>query len=342
MDPQQPDPAMQRGAWRVLTATERGAAHHGMGLPNQDAVKALENGPRSVVVAVADGHGHHRHFRSARGSQLAVTAACQAVPELTSTLAGLTGTAGAATVDTGRVDTGRAGTGRAGTGPPELEAGEIVRQIHQVLVPAITGRWREAVRADLDAEPITPEEEPSRSLGDDPVIAYGTTLLVAAVWGEWLLLAQIGDGDILAITPDGGALLPVPGDPLLDGRHTTSLCSPGAEHSFRAAAVSTGPTPLLGVMLATDGYANAQVSDTWEDAVGADLAGLISAHPPEWLASQLPVWAARCASLEGSGDDTTIALLLAPGPAGAAAGAGAGSAASGGPAEATQPGTWAP
>lgn len=296
----------------MLTATERGAAHHAMGLPNQDAVKALENGPRSAVVAVADGHGHHRHFRSARGSQLAVATACQAVPELTATLAGLTG---------------------------EIEAGEIVRQIHQVLVPAITARWREAVREDLAAEPITPEEEPSRSPGDDPVIAYGTTLLVAAVWGEWLLLAQIGDGDILGVRPDGGALLPVPGDPLLDGRHTTSLCSPGAEHSFRAAAVSTGLTPLLGVLLATDGYANAQAADGWEDVVGADLAALISAHPPEWLASQLPVWAGRCASLDGSGDDTTIALLLPPGPAGEAAGPE--DRAVGGDTAETQPGTWA-
>jgi serine/threonine protein phosphatase PrpC len=329
MDTPQPEPgapqpagtsqgaaAPQPGAWRVLTATERGAAHHAMGLPNQDAVKALENGPRSVVVAVADGHGHHRHFRSARGSQLAVAAACQAVPELTATLAGR---------------------------PGGIEAGEIVRQIHQVLVPAVTARWREAVREDLAAEPITPEEEPSRSPGDDPVIAYGTTLLVAAVWGEWLLLAQIGDGDILAVTPVGAALLPVPGDPLLDGRHTTSLCSPGAEHSFRAAAVSTALTPLLGVLLATDGYANAQAADGWEDVVGADLAGLISAHPPGWLASQLPVWAGRCASLDGSGDDTTIALLLAPRPAGGATGPGDGpddGAASGDTAE-TQPGTWA-
>jgi serine/threonine protein phosphatase PrpC len=312
MDSPQPEPgAPQPGAWRVLTATERGAAHHAMGLPNQDAVKALENGPRSAVVAVADGHGHHRHFRSARGSQLAVAAACQAVPELTATLAGLTG----------------------------VEAAEIVRRIHQVLVPAVTVRWREAVGEDLAAEPITPEEEPSRSPGDDPVIAYGTTLLVAAVWGEWLLLAQIGDGDILGITPDGGALLPVPGDPLLDGRHTTSLCSPGAEHSFRAAAVSTALTPLLGVLLATDGYANAQAADGWEDEVGADLAGVISTHPPEWLASQLPVWAGRCASLDGSGDDTTIALLLAPRPAGEAAVPGDGAA--GRDTTETQPGTWA-
>jgi hypothetical protein len=48
--------------------------------------------------------------------------------------------------------------------------------------------------------------------------------------------------------------------------------------------------------------------------VSADLAELITDRSPEWLAGQLPVWASRCASAEGSADDTTIALLIAPHP----------------------------
>ncbi|HWN59549.1 MAG TPA: hypothetical protein VNO25_02665, partial [Streptosporangiaceae bacterium] len=71
-------------------------------------------------------------------------------------------------------------------------------------------------------------------------------------------------------------------------------------------------TPLLGVMLATDGYGNAQLADPWADAVSADLAELINDRPPQWLAGQLPLWASRCASADGSADDTTIALLIAP------------------------------
>ena len=61
-----------------------------------------------------------------------------------------------------------------------------------------------------------------------------------------------------------------------------------------------------------DGYGNAQAARDWAATVSADLAGLIATHPAQWLASQLPVWAARCASLDGSADDTTLALLLAP------------------------------
>jgi hypothetical protein len=269
------------GTWQVLTATERGAAHRASRIPNQDAVAALPIGPDGAVAAVADGHGHSRHFRSARGARLAVTVACRAAQDLAPLLARLSGTA---------------------------EAEEVIRAD---LVPGIVARWRDAVREDVAAEPFTPQEDVVRG-GDDAAIPYGSTLLLALAWRRWLLLTQIGDGDIVGIRPDGAALLPVPGDPQLDGRHTTSLCTPAAEGSFRAGAVDTAGTPLLGVLLATDGYGNAQVARDWEATVSADLARLIASRPAEWLASQLPAWAARCASLDGSADDTTLALVLGP------------------------------
>src|SRR5207248_3596518 len=57
--------------WQVITGSARGAAHRASGLPNQDAVSS-QDGPGGVVVAIADGHGHRRHFRSADGAALAV------------------------------------------------------------------------------------------------------------------------------------------------------------------------------------------------------------------------------------------------------------------------------
>jgi hypothetical protein len=273
------------GGWQAVTATERGAAHRVAGVPNQDAVAAvpLENG--GMAAAVADGHGHSRHFRSARGARLAASIACQAARDLATRPGGLPG------------------------------PGREQEELRRVLVPGIVARWRDAVLADVATEPFTGPEDTVRR-GDDATIPYGTTLLLAVGQGEQLLLAQIGDGDIVGIGPDGRALRPVPGDPLLDGRHTTSLCSPGAAQSFRVAAPGLAATPLLGVLLATDGYGNAQVAQAWEAVVSADLAGLIPARPASWLAGQLQVWAGRCASLDGSSDDTTLALLLAPGRAG--------------------------
>jgi hypothetical protein len=278
-----PQEAQDRSAtWCALMATERGAAHVAVGLPNQDAAAAYPMEQYGAVAAVADGHGHHRHFRSARGSRLAVAVACQAAAELTE-----------------RLDRFEA-------------AGQIKDEARQVLVPAIAGRWRTAVSQDLAAEPFTPEEEALRAVGDEPVIAYGSTLLLAVAWRHWLVLAQIGDGDIVGVRPGGSALLPVPGDPALDGRQTTSLCEPRAENAFRIAVVDLSRTALLAVMLATDGYGNAQLADPWAERFSKDLAELLPEHDLAWLADQLPLWAGRCASSEGSADDTTIALLLAP------------------------------
>jgi len=268
--------------WLALTASQLGAAHRAAGLPNQDAVAAQQIGPDALAVAVADGHGHRRHFRSARGSRLAVAVACEAARELAA-----------------RLD--------------DLEAaGQIQSEALRKLVPAITGRWRDAVREDVAADPFTDREEAARAAGDDALIAYGSTLLLAIAGRRWLILVQIGDGDIVGIQPDGRPLLPVPDDPSLDGRQTTSLCGPRAEDDFRAAVVDGWTTALLGVLLATDGYGNAQVADPWTEAVCADLAELINDRPLEWLAGQLPLWASRCASPDGSADDTTIALLIAP------------------------------
>ncbi len=276
-----PPPGAQ-DLWLALTASQLGAAHQATGLPNQDAVAARQIRPDVLVAAVADGHGHRRHFRSARGSQFAVAVACEAAQELAA-----------------RLDDFQA------AGPIESEALDE-------LVPAITRGWREAVRNDVAADPFTTREEATRGGGDNALIAYGSTLLLAIAGRRWLVLVQIGDGDIMGIQPDGRPLLAVPGDPSLDGQQTTSLCGPRAEDEFRAAVVDTSTTPLLGVMLATDGYGNAQLADPWTDVVSADLAELISDRPPEWLAGQLPQWASRCASADGSADDTTIALLIAP------------------------------
>jgi Protein phosphatase 2C len=270
------------GYWLGLTASQMGTAHKLSGLPNQDAVAVRQAGPDLLVAAVADGHGHHRHFRSARGSQFAVKVACQAAEDLAVRLEGLE------------------------------TADQIRSEVVDQLVPAITGRWREAVHDDHAAEPFTPQEEAARAADDDVLVAYGSTLLLAIAGREWLVLTQIGDGDIVGIRPDGRPLLPVPGDPSLDGHQTTSLCTIRAEDEFRVGVVRIATTTLLGVLLATDGYGNAQADDPWADSVSADLAELISDRPPEWLAAQLPLWASRCASTDGSADDTTIALLIAP------------------------------
>src|SRR6476659_7757764 len=251
--------------WQVITGSARGAAHRASGLPNQDAV-ASQDGPGGVVAAIADGHGHIRHFRSADGAALAVGVACRVASQAA---------AGLAADDTGDQEAERAG---------------------QELARTVVADWRSAVAGQLEARPYTVEEQfvLDRS-ADTLVIPSGSTLLVAVITARWLVCAQIGDGDMLAVRPDGGSCSPVAGDDRLDGRRTTSLCQPDALGSFRTGAHDLRETPLAALLLATDGYGNAQADEPWQPSVGRDLAELAACRDRHWFGPEVPGWAERCA-----------------------------------------------
>ncbi|MGN6793081.1 MAG: protein phosphatase 2C domain-containing protein, partial [Streptosporangiaceae bacterium] len=290
------DPPGLQSRWLVLTASERGASHVANRSPNQDAVATERAGGWGVVAAVADGHGHPRHLRSARGSKLAVKIGCQVAQELADRLE---------SAHAIFAEPESAGTAAA-------TAEEITKLVGEILVPAVVSRWRESVLADVKADPFSDAEQTHRHFGDNAIVAYGSTLLLAMVLHGWLILAQIGDGDVVGVRADGRAIEPVPADPQLDGLVTTSLCGSDPRADFRVAAVDTAQNQLAAVLLATDGYGNAQVVEQWPEAFSEDLALMLRDREVNWLASQLPSWAARCASADGSADDTTVALLLSP------------------------------
>jgi hypothetical protein len=276
--------------WRVAVATAVGASHRARNAAGQDAASVTPTsgewgaaGP--LAAAVADGHGHWRHFRSGRGAQIAVEVACAAAREVASAFARCGGSE------------------------------EAISVAASTLGPRVVTAWREAVTADAEAFPVDPEE---RTQGDEPIastdpfVAYGTTLLLCAVVGRWIVMAQIGDGDVVLVTGAGEVLTPVPIDPSLDGHITTSLCEPTALSSFRYSAIDQESTPVSLVMLATDGYGNSQVADPWQPAVGGDLYDLVAERGWGWVGEALPTWVSRCASYEGSGDDTTVVLAIGP------------------------------
>lgn len=270
--------------WRVLSASVRGASHETTDTPNQDAVRSRtidSLGQGALVVAVADGHGHWRHFRSKSGSRFAVDVACQSIDSFSQ---------GLLAID---------------------RADELEVFAERVLIPDILDGWNAAVASDVQSNPFTPEEEGLQSnFHDGPESAYGSTLLVTVSWNCWVLLLQIGDGDIVALLPGGEVLLPMPVDLSLDGHHTSSLCQAAAARAFRVSVLDQRVTALFGILMATDGYGNAQAIDQWEPAVGSDLVNLFRTHGTGWVADQLPAWLAQCASSDGSGDDTTVALLV--------------------------------
>jgi Protein phosphatase 2C len=268
--------------WRVFTAVVRGAAHEIAGRPLQDAAGFLAGPPgdaRWLALAVADGHGGYPHFRSARGSELAIEAALALAAEFGPLLA---------------------------TAPA---AAPVYLAAREDLVPGLIGRWQQAVADDLADNPLAGDEQLMLA-ADDPIIAYGSTLLLAVLAAPWLVLCQIGDGDMVMVSADGVASVPVPHDPRLDGHTTTSLCQFDAAEAFRIAVVNLPDSAVAALLLASDGFGNAQTADPWYQLVGGDIVRLAAERGADWVGAQLPVWAARCASAEGSGDDTALALLL--------------------------------
>ncbi len=273
--------ASARASWETYLTSAIGADHVRAGTPNQDAIAGAKfefpDAPGLQAFAVADGHGHARHFRSDRGSKFAVAA-------------------GAA-----------AARAWAGTLPP----GQPVSQAAASgLVFDVVARWRDLVAADLAADPVSQAQRAALLPDDPPEIPYGATLLLGVLGSDVAVLAQIGDGEIVLVLPDGRHLEPIPADSRLDGTQTTSLCQVDATSAFRVALVNLAKTPVFAVFAATDGYGNAQAETDWQQGLAADLVRLGSEHGNDWIGSQLSSWAAICASSDGSGDDATVALAL--------------------------------
>jgi hypothetical protein len=265
--------------WKATTASVRGSLHERTGLPNQDAVSVEPHGDGGLVAAVADGHGGRRYVRSDRGSALAVALAVElsrAVPA----------------------------DGLLGPGNP-LEG----------MADRLVIKWHERVRADHRADPFTAEEREraQADLDANPVLAYGSTLLVALLSTDHVHLAQIGDGDVVVVSASGAVSAPMPGDSRLVAGETTSLCAPSARADFRFCSVPTAADPAL-VLLATDGYGTAFADPHWQEAVGRDFLAAVSDSGWENLHAQLPAWLADSARV--GGDDVSVAVIAAESPRG--------------------------
>lgn len=233
-----------------------------------------------VVVAVADGHGSRTHVRSDAGSRLAVEAACALGAEL---------------IEGGLL---------------RLSDDLIVDRLRVDAAVDLVGRWREAVLADVAANPWSADDlAVSPGVDRDPFHGYGSTILVALAGETRLAILQLGDGDVLVGRRSGAVTLPVPGDDRLIGNQTTSLCLTSAADDFRAATLPIGDDPIRMVSVTTDGYANSFASESWGDDVGADLLSHLDREGLDFIAENLADWLGDSAEI--GGDDVTMGFLAA-------------------------------
>ncbi|MFI7586034.1 protein phosphatase 2C domain-containing protein [Spongisporangium articulatum] len=257
----------------VSGASVLGPRHARAGRVNEDALgwspfdRSLE--PLRTVAAVSDGHGSPMCSRSERGAAIAVQAGLTAGQTLLR---------------------GAGGTGSAD--PREL-------------IALASHLWRDAVDRDLAAHPLSPEQvELVEQAGPhtDLRLAYGCTLLLCAVTGTSVLLAQIGDGGIATLTDDGRGWFPLGPNPEHGRGASDSLCLPGAEDRARTATLDAGLPHLL--MLMTDGCTNAYPSTEDLLMIGADTVRLEAETGLRRANLTLESWLATTA--DATEDDATL------------------------------------
>lgn len=277
--------------WRTIGRSVIGASHARGGRPNQDALGwRPETGPgTTAMLAVADGLGGARCFRSERGARLAVETALEGLASLLD-----------------------------GQGDGAGDVSAVKRAAHESLPQTLVGRWRQRVDEDLAREPLPDadldalgraEGAASRKLlAEQPALAYGATLLAVAATPQFLLYVQIGAGDILSVSDEGDVTRPVAGDARLAGGETASLAAADAWKDFRVTFQTRAGAPPALILLSSEGYARSFPDGADFLKAGQDLHGLIAAGGLDAGADTLRTWLVE-ASREGSGDDVTLGII---------------------------------
>jgi hypothetical protein len=183
--------------------------------------------------------------------------------------------------------------------------------------------WRADVLTHIESTPFSQAELehlarhnlPAHRLLNDPVAAYGATLLAAILTPAYILYLQIGDGDMLVVGLAGEQVSvsrpPLPSDPRLFADQTTSLSSTSAWQEFRIHYQPLVGRPPVLVMLASDGYANSFATESDFLRVPVDLFLSMQRLGAPKTMRMLRGWLRRT-SVAGSGDDITAGLAWRP------------------------------
>jgi serine/threonine protein phosphatase PrpC len=272
---------LSKSSFYCFGKSVRGREHRLSGLPNQDALRIYigkDNNP--VIIALADGHGSPVHFRSEVGSKMAVDTAVDILSSVRET---------------------------------DIKVPNKIRKYPTL----ITREWNSRVLLDhknkfsSDELGALYDEVKNESFVDyvrlDPKIGYGTTLIVVASYGDFMLYLQIGDGDILVVDDTGNVRKPLRDDVQFSRYQTKSLCTHGASDDFRIAVEkNNGANPVL-VLASTDGYSNSFKSYQEFFKVGIAYLDLIRILGCDFLEDILEDLLCKTSS-QGSGDDITVGL----------------------------------
>lgn len=261
--------------WQIVVESVKSANHP----LNQDAKKYfIPKDKEYVVVAVADGHGSKKCFRSNIGSEFAVEVLLKIFRQHFSSN----------TFD--NFQTGFSGTKE-----------NLAKTIHR--------QWLEKVKNHLVNNPFSPDEELiDAKVLNNQVISYGTTLLGALITKNYIIYLQLGDGDILVVS-ENAVTRPIPKDENLIANETYSLCDKEADSLFRFYYQPViGQLPDL-ILLSTDGYSNSFPNDNEFQKTALDYNNLYKDEGLDFIRKNITGWLTDT-TVHGSGDDLTTILVF--------------------------------
>jgi serine/threonine protein phosphatase PrpC len=292
--------------WRCIGESVKGASHVRSGLPNQDAIRWFpESGiGLPLILAVSDGHGSAKSFRSDRGSRFAVETAIKVIQEFF-----------------------------LSSQSSDINFSALKDAAQRLLPPRLVNEWRKAVNKDLglsenDEEKLTnkpnfTDEEKQilvdkdgeaawQAVENNYFLAYGATVLAVLVTEFFIVYIQLGDGDILEVDSKGNTTRPLERDPNLIANETTSLCMNKAWNEFQV-HIKPYPQgtpkeiPAL-ILVSTDGYSNSFSTDEGFFKIGQDYRQMFKSNLTEEVRQKLEGFLQET-SEKGSGDDITLGMI---------------------------------
>lgn len=301
--------------WRVLTKSVKGASHKHQDLPNQDAVAVWQPSARKLplILAVSDGHGSAKSFRSDVGSELAVKVAVEKLQNLAKEY-----------LVEARTETAVGDTPEGAQDTPKPESKDNLHPVWDFartkLLQELVAAWKEEVKENFEKNPFTDEDlnkleqkagiSGRKAVEQDTFLAYGATLLAVLVTEKYILYLQLGDGDILCVdTSIGGETTrPFPRDENLIANETYSLCMRDAWQNFQEPrVVPLDDSPPM-ILVSTDGYANSYACEEDFVKIGKDYLEMIHTQGCKEVDDQLET-ILKQTSHEGSGDDITLGII---------------------------------
>ncbi|MCL1988204.1 MAG: protein phosphatase 2C domain-containing protein [Firmicutes bacterium] len=242
---------MKNNIWIPFGESVTGASHARKEPPydvNQDALafhrgEFSENGIMPTVVAVSDGHGGRPYIRSEMGSKFAVEAICTVAKRMK----GIGNYFNSDTEKNYRIS------------QFEDAVAHIKAQIFKI--------WKESVNNDIQKLPSIWTENEKANLEkycssqeyadvmEEPLLAYGCTLLAVIAYSELVLILQLGDGDILGLNEDGSVTDLTIADERNFGGGTMSLCTLKNAAEIQHKILIGNDIPAL-IAVSTDGIVN--------------------------------------------------------------------------------------